>query len=307
MALNETKELFEKFRTQWQCFACKIPPGPQQKNRYLCLTMSHPLCEMCNVECPCGASVASNPCEFLAQMVDNFQIFHCCNYENGCREILIEADYEEHLQKCIFREVYCPSLRLECNAKIIFKDVDEHTRDKHKITPIRITDKEIRNDWPWFATTASHPIVFGPNQIISKDERTFYFVGYTKANSSLTYFWMYFVGSQDEAKNYEYELSFSNVFQKQSVTFRSQPHSLDRNFKDIIDEEEAFLVSDKTLNRFKVREKTELFIGKVVLQFRLKIRCLKDEAKDDDVESGVSEGETEQEQPPLSKFHRKRF
>ena len=309
MAKSDGKEFFEKFRTQWQCFSCKAPPGPtEKKNRYLCSESFHPLCEKCKGisringfnYCHCKSRVSDTPCGFMTKMIENFPWYHCYYYENGCREILTEADYEDHLEQCIFRNVYCPYLNCDSNQKIIFKDVVQHTREKHGAPywgrgPLNEYDNI---GWPC-CIDASQPMIFEPKLIASKDERTFYFVGFTKPRDLNTHFWIYFAGSPAEAKNYEYTLSLSN--EKKELTIRGQPQPLDRHFEDIIKDEDAFCVGKKTLNRFK-KKVPSFSANNARIHFGLKIRCLKEEAKDDDVESGVSEGETEQDESPRSKI-----
>ena len=57
-------------------------------------------------------------------MIDGFPWYYCSYYENRCRELLKEIDYEDHHLGCIFQKVNCP--RLQCKEKIMLKDLRAH-------------------------------------------------------------------------------------------------------------------------------------------------------------------------------------
>ena len=139
MATDEDKKLLEKYRTKLQCFACKVPPGPnERKDRYLCIEKIHPLCIDCKDSCPCQKK-PRKPCKNLAKMIDKSPWFHCRYYEEGCRELHKERKYEKHLLNCDYRKVKC--FVTDCNQKIFFKEFDKHYIEKHRLAdPIFVND-----------------------------------------------------------------------------------------------------------------------------------------------------------------------
>ena len=274
--MADVKELFEKIRTHWQCYACKVPPGPKErKDRYLCLENYHLLCVDCKDSCPCGSNVnmSGKSCEFFAKMIDEFPWFHCCFYENGCRELLEEADYEDHRLSCIFQKVKCP--RLRCKEKIMLKDLRDHfsADAKHSLKPILLSSNEYSVTWNHALSSHSYR---KPFEILQNNE-VFYVEAYK--SGSLIYFWVYVAISPNAAKNFEYCFTLSN--EDEEITYKAKPFSLlMHDFKSIKKTKKALCCEIDTLKGF-VTEKEALTLN-------VKIRCLKEEAKDEDVESGVS-------------------
>ena len=291
MAQPDAKKLFEKFRTHWQCFACKVPPGPKErKDRYLCMKNNHPLCADCKNSCPCQsrAYLSSKPCEALAKMITEFPWFHCCFYENGCRELIKETDYEDHRKICIYRKVNCVSL--SCKEKVNFQYVSEHIV-QHKIDPAPMVSRN-KFTASWNLTNdlgVNRRLIFKPQQLLTSFEELFFATGY--AESCIFYFWIYMVASPCNVKNYECTLSFSN--QENEVSFRGQVLTLDDKFEEISRLENCLTCNMLTVERYlDVRTKE--------LTLHVKLRNLKEEAKNEDIESGVSDSESDQE-PPSSK------
>ena len=101
-----------KILPELQCHKCKGVPGPNgaKKNRYFCMNGSHVLCENHKTKCRCGSLVAKMPSLLIAKLLQDLP-WMCQNYENGCREIKMDAEELEHHQgKCIFRQVLCPTV-----------------------------------------------------------------------------------------------------------------------------------------------------------------------------------------------------
>ena len=288
MAKPDSKELFETFRAQLQCFACKTPPGPREKkDRYLCLENNHPLCVECKDSCPCGSRTDNNrkPCDFLTKMMDSFPWYHCYYYEIGCREILNKDDYEDHMKSCIYRKVNCALLF--CQEKIASKDIVEHVRVKHRDGqgPIEIEKYSLKWTRPIDKPSTVYKM---PIEIVS-DGMVFYAIGYKPFK--ISYFWLYINASESVAKNYEYTLTMSKDHNE--INFKGQPHAMDKYYGAIVENEEAFCIGESTLNRYTYSNPEK---GTSTYSLFVKIRSLKTEAKDEDVESGVSDVESDQDQ-----------
>ena len=55
--------------------------------------------------------------------------YFCSNLKNGCQEEFVAQ--KAHEKSCIYQEVSCPSVN--CKEVIIFKDVDNHMEQSHKM------------------------------------------------------------------------------------------------------------------------------------------------------------------------------
>ena len=92
------------------------------------------------------------------------------------------------------------------------------------------------------------------------------------------YAWIYIFGSPDEIGIYSTKIWIKSQRLKES--FGGGIHTLDKAFKNIIADEDCFVISQKKATRF-------LENGKLNINFRL--TNLKEEVKDADEESGISD------------------
>ena len=99
------------------------------------------------------------------------------------------------------------------------------------------------------------------------------------------WFWLTFMGSSDEAENYSSSISIENKVGKKfdKFNFTGSVHTLDEKAHDIIGSGSLLSIGINEAKRLLTEEKE--------LQVEITIRNLKEEAKDEDIESGVSDGE----------------
>ena len=268
------------------CHNCKSVPGPteKQKKRYSCINAAHTLCEDHKTECPCGSKVVKSPSRVIAKLLQNLP-WMCQNYKTGCRESKTDVEELEHHQgKCIYRQVFCPYV--VCNKEeVFFKDVIDHLRTFHKLKIVehkmvvgKINTFRVRlansnnfnSDFSWF-----------PCKITTSCGAVFFSVGKTIAKT--VYFWTIFLSSSDEARRYSCRYSVvSKIGEK--FNFEGPVHTLDKGHMDIIDSGSLLTIGVNAARRSTTNDNK-------VYEMEITIRNLKEEAKDDDVESGVSEGE----------------
>ena len=86
----------------------------------------------------------------------------------------------------------------------------------------------------------------------------------------------------DEARKYSYTCSVTSNMEE-TFMFRGPVSTVDRSFDDIIASGSLLKIGIDVVNR-SLNEENQL-------EFEITIRNLKEEAKDDDMESGVSDGE----------------
>ena len=266
-----------------QCQKCKNVPGPngKQKNRYSCFDSSHTLCEKHKTNCPCGSMAGKSPSPVIANLLQNLP-WMCQNYKTGCRESRMnEEGLQHHQGKCIYRKVFCPNLGCRRNKKVLFKDVTDHLETAHKLIEYKTVNeidtfviKRTKN------SSFSNGKYWRAAKLVTSSEALFFVV--SKTSNDTVYQWIVFMGSSDEAKNYSYTCSISNDI-GQKFLYSGPVHTLDDNSDDIIASGALLTIG------FSAAKRSLNYLNQ--LEVEITIRNLKEEAKDDDMESGVSEGE----------------
>ena len=114
-------------------------------------------------------------------------------------------------------------------------------------------------------------------------QQTFFEVGFVR--DGFLYLWVYVLASPDEAENYVFQITM-NDGKGHEITYQETTSSLNEYCEDIIkSKEKAFIISVQKAEKM-VKDGGENF------HYSIKLRCLKDEAKDDtDEESGISDNE----------------
>merc|ERR1712080_513961 len=258
---------------------CFDIPGPteEQRNRYYCIEKCHQLCEKCKGICRCGSAVGNCPNPSINEILKDLPM--CCpHYKTGCREIFVQAeDLEDHQQSCVFRTVYCPENIYACrNRKYIqFKDITEHLATFHPYPPTP-TSVIIEGKKCVFYLPFSRG-GWLPRKVELINGVDFYLVG--KVVNSIMYAWIYFLGSPLEAKNYAYTMSVGGSNGIKS-SFHDQVIPLDEGANDIIAEKSVFMIGSRAMKKLCDEN------SKVPVE--VTIHALKEEAKDSDMESGVS-------------------
>ena len=283
--LSKSKELLRLIQ-DLQCHDCKSVPGPneKQKNRYSCVDASHILCEEHKAECPCGSTVGTTPSPFIAKVLQDLP-WMCQNYKTGCQEIKMNVeDLEHHQRKCIYRQVFCPQPDKNCQSKeILFKDVIEHLETSHKVHDFGETNQL----FGCFGTD-KHSLKEDDCSALGKFATSCGAVFFTSAKIAEKRFCVLltFIGSSDEAENYSSSVSIEYKIGKKlnKFNFTGTVHTLDEKVDDIIASGSLLSIGFNTANRLLLTEKKDF-------RYEITIRNLKEEAKDDDNESGISDGE----------------
>ena len=276
---TKSKELL-KILPDLQCHECKDVPGPSgaKKNRYNCVNECHVLCEKHKAKCACGSLVTKRPSHVIAKILQDLPMM-CQNYENGCREMNMDVvQLELHQAKCILRNVFCPSYY----CKVLFKDVNDHLVTIHKNTSESPMIEGQANKWMiGFATDGSvREGNWNSVKLTSTENNVLYIAGCIEKDAFHS--WIYMLGSPEEVKNFSFTQSVTNK-DKEKYTFSGPVYPLDKDKFAIIASEATFRIGTKAFKR-SLNEN-------MVLNIEVTIRNLKEEAKDDAVDSGVSEDE----------------
>ena len=280
---SEMEEFVEEFIPVLQCFSCKAVPGPEEakRKRYNCFNESHALCENCKFRCPCGSQVCRKPSK-LAEKVLNKYPWMCCNFNEGCRESRSQVEMLEiHQRNCDFRKVHCPVVF--CNEMHKFMHLIEHLQSHENPvmgSPVEITgEKEFavkltddptkESDYGWL-----RPIW------LQSQLGTFFLNRCVKRG--FFYLWVSYYGSPEGAKNLRYTIRMKGDEDEYASTFHGTVLTVD-------EEEKYSIIENKPIMTIKLGLAQQMQNKKKRLMIKLKITSLKEEAKDEDVESGVSD------------------
>ena len=281
--LSKCEELL-KLIPELQCHKCKNVPGPTQKDRYSCTNAAHTLCEEHKTKCPCGSKVGKSPSPVICKLLQNLP-WMCKNYKMGCREIKIKVeDLEFHQRKCVYRKVYCPQIVCK-KEKVLFKDVLIHLK---KCLKKPIFEEEMSNDETnKFDIGIGCPREFenedswAPTKITSTCGAVFF--PFTYVENKHLYVWICLLGSSDEANNFSCSYSMKNEMGEKFI-YSGPVFTLDQNYEDIVTAGSLLGIRIDAVKRSLTEERE--------LEFEITIRNLKEEFKDEDMESGVSDGES---------------
>ena len=283
--LSKCKQL-QKLMPELQCHMCSNVPGPngKQKNRYSCIDSSHTLCENHKFKCPCGSWVGKSPSPVIAKLLQNLP-WMCQNYKNGCRQIEMNVvDLDHHQRECAYRKVFCPQIVCE-KEKVLFKDVLIHLKKCLK-TPIY--EEEMSNDkankfdiWLGCQHEFGHEDSWIPTKMTTICGAVFF--SFTYIEDKHLYMWICLLGSSDEAKHFSCSYSMKNEMGEIFI-YSGQVHTLDKNYEDIVTSGSLLGIRIDAVKKSLNEEKN--------LEFEITIRNLKEEVKDEDMESGVSDNES---------------
>ena len=285
-SLSKREELLGLI-SELQCHECKNVPGSTQKDRYSCIDAAHTLCEEHKAKCPCGSLVGKSPSQFIAKFLQD-KPWMCQNYKTGCRESKMDlVDLEHHHQvKCIYRQVFCPRVRCE-EKKVLFKNVFDHLKTclKNPIFEEEIYNGEENKFLVSFSTKSGlkEGKSWHPTKMTSTCGAVFYTNGFIE--NKTVYIWICLFGSSDEAKKYSCTYLVSNKI-VEKITYTGPVLTIDKGKDEIIDSGSLLIMGISAAQR-SLNDKNE----KNELNVEITIKNLKEEAKDDDMESGVSDGE----------------
>ena len=259
------------------CQICQDHARPGKRQWYRCLKL-HQICQKCKAKtekCSCGKLISEEYCKMTEKWLSVKGLkFNCANTKHGCKEVLAENALEDHESECIFRLVLCPfnAMLNECEAEVTFKDVIQHFEKQH----YKLEDFNPTQKLNTFKMTGEDGY-FLPEKI-SVNDRMFLFCD--KTESSNLYQWVYLLGSPTEAKHFAYTLKFHG--KDTTVTFEGKVAAIDESFDELTGK--CFVMPHKNFKAQFVDED-----GKY--EYSLKIRNLKEEAKDDNYESGISDND----------------
>ena len=203
--------------------------------------------------------------------------FTCKNEERGCRRILDDKAMVYHESECIYRLVKC----FVCWYKVPVHELLEHMKAKNDYVDrkydvkvgAKVTLSHTFNEKDLKSTFCLLPIR------LHFDNRVFLFVGKRR---DLFYCWIQLIGSEREAKNYYYTLEFHGTDPNTRHVYTTQVMPIDETSESIIAANKCFGIKFSSF-------KTQFVHDDFRCKFSISLRNMKEEAKDDNEESGISD------------------
>ena len=269
--LDSSQILYEKLK----CQICESRVKAGKHHWYRC-TQGHRICQDCREvketkKCSCTKFIPFQHCEVIEALLNEGKMeFKCENLTRGCNESLDEDNMIFHQTECIYRLVDCPQ-RI-CKSKVPFHELLDHMK------PDCIVD--LSGVYNTFVFNYDRKISVGhyrPRKIIAENK---VFFSVIRFKEDLLYHWIQFYGSSIEAKKYSYTLEYHNTTKTPEITcsFGDQVVSIDETADSIIEKVNCMAISRKLFeNKFVLTDDT--------FKFSVKIRNLKEEIKDENVES----------------------
>ena len=275
----------EDFLTEMQsnlvCQVCEDRARPEKKQWYRCLNL-HQICQDCKgkwEKCTCGQLISIEYCKMTEKLLSSRSLkFNCVNSKNGCNVTLTQNDLKDHESECFFRFVPCPHpFPVNCKTKeVIFRDVIEHYEKEHGELEEKNTSQTIGASFNDHGASGNDG--YTAPQKFCVNNRMFILCG--KHQSSNFYRWLYLHGSPNEAKHFSFTLKFDSP--KATMTFEGKVAAFDENFHTLSKAGKCFAIPHGIfMDQFVDEDRKFKYI--------LEIRNLKEEVKDENYESGISD------------------
>jgi hypothetical protein len=191
-------------------------------------------------------------------------------------------DLEVHEVDCVYRNINCPFL--DCNAEdVSFIGLGDHLEANHG--DLKKIGKSRSNDFiPWWDEDAYvHGVVWIPQELGFRNRS--FFTEVQRDDEIWNWkFWIYFLGTPEEAVHYSFRIKITGLNNKEFM-FKGDVYSLDETKKALMDNKDMVHVYDSQV---------QVIDGKI--NFEITLYSDKEEIKNEDVESGISDVDDEDDE-----------
>ena len=291
--LKKSGQALTEIRNDLICQVCENRARPGKKRWYRCMVL-HQICQDCRIEnkinkCSCDQPISFDYDKTMEKLLSVAGMkYNCINTKNGCKEVLAETALEAHESECIYRSVPCLTrltlalgvTRCDCEEKVTFKDVIQDYEDHEKVT-LEEHDLKIKHLISWDDDVyLSGENAYNDPTKFTLNNQTFLLAG--KTQDDVVYRWVYILGSPNDAKHFGYTLKLYGP--KSTLTFDGKVAAIDESFPVIYRTGKCFA------------NPHQMFLNQVLddddeYEYSLEIRNLKEEAMDENYESGISDNE----------------
>ena len=287
--LEDCSKTVTEIRNDIVCQICGDPARPGIRQWYRCLKL-HQICQECkekNKKCSCGDSISTEFCKQTEKVLGvNGLKFNCVNAKNGCKEAFVENALDEHESECIYRQVPCLfnvlnwNRSFSCKAKVVaFHDLIEHYEQHFKIKLFACDLSKVETVNVGKSSLAGANCWLQPCKYTLNNQT---FLLCEKTTNKVVYKWVYILGSPIEAKHFCYTLKL--IGKETETAFKAKVASIDESFGSLCKAGKCFTIPHEAFMAQFVDEDNKY-------KYSLEIRNLKEEAKDDNYESGISDND----------------
>jgi hypothetical protein len=266
----------------------KCEEVPKEGPIFSCDGGDHATCNVCfhtSKVCKCKANIKHR--SKVLEKIRTTLPLSCKFRKNGCNSVLTLESLLYHEVDCQFRLIFCPSCPVKEVPNIVFKNFEDHLSEHHKDMAYAYTSYHERR-----FTVKESLLAFTTSTVswtLKFDFNKAHFFRMMAKEKDRFYIWIYYYGSMGEAENYNSTIKVFGGTGEEYI-YNGPPRSLDESINQIIRDENALILGVGQVKRLLVNE---------ALQCSVKMSCPKDEAKDEDVESGVSDNEDEHQPKKL--------
>ena len=269
---------------QLKCHICESRLRAGKHRWYRC-TQAHMICQDCRevkekTNCSCTEFIPLEFCKVIEALLNQDKMqFKCENLARGCQESSDEENMIFHQIECIYRTVNCPDP--VCRSQEPFYELLDHMKTK-KNCRAKIELFGAKNDYSVTVRGFKGPVSSWEPVQITVDKKVFFSVVWIL--DGVLHHWIQIYGSPSEAKNYSYTLEYYNDTKTPKVTlsFSDQVVSIDETADKIIKTGKCLAISCQMWEKRFLTDENKF-------KFSIEIRNLKEEFKDENVESGVSD------------------
>ena len=283
-------EFVDTLTEQLKCYICESGPKAGKPRWYKCNSSSHQICQDCKevknlAVCRCQSLIFnSSVCKLIEALLKVKKMrFTCENHSRGCQESSDQEGMVFHQAECIYRLVNCPSLN--CESKVPFHQVLVHMKDDCKRyfgreqLLVNASRKNISGCLMAPIGSQTHYILFPVK--LEMEGRVFFSIAELK--DGIFYHWIHFVGSPNEARNYVYTLEYIGN-DNRSSSYTGPVTSIDEPSDTLISKGLCQTITRSAMSSILFRDDKKF-------DYYVKITNMKEEVKDQNVESGVSDDE----------------
>jgi hypothetical protein len=284
--MDVQKELHDELFDFLVCQSCE--EEPKEGHIYTCNSGDHATCNACFQTikvCKCKANIKHRN-KVLEKMRATMPL-SCKFRKNGCTAVLTLDSLVYHEDDCQWRPIVCPVFVPCNNKKIIFNLFDDHMTEHHTVIANQSHESFIEekivpvNADECFNNAPKRHIVWGTTKLSLNGAQFFRMMRMDQKNYRF-YLWVYYYGFKEDAKNYNCTIKvFGGDYEE--FIYKGHPSSLDESREEVIDGDCCLSIS---------RSQAKRIVAEGKMNCSVKICCPKEEARDEDVESGVSDNET---------------
>jgi hypothetical protein len=256
------------------CYNCKLVPRPGKI--YQCLEdNTHIKCSKCyETHGNCCGGKQMDTVTVLVESLLKLLPKTCKNKENGCKKTLMIEDLESHEEECIYRQIWCPCpWLLYAPGLVFFKDFPNHVA-KHNF----FKEATTKNSWKFKVSTLFH---------INYNIKCFCLFGGKLLflekfwSNEKHYFLLSLYGNPAEIKNYYYKIKITGKG-RQKISFQDYVLTLDLPWRDILEKKDTMMITMDDFNQLAIDGQ---------LDCEVTIKSDKEEIKDENCESGISDND----------------